>query len=163
MAPRKTNLTLERFNPSSTIGTLKVLNISSTFINLVLLALAIWATYEAFQANYFTNQNVGSKTFSIAILVNAFFAMITLFGLSAYLVRNGSSLIQMAGVFLIPILTVFFHIVYLLNVWKVNGVIVEKESNSALNFIKIWTIAVLIGSVFNLTLNYNRKKRIDKL
>lgn len=161
MAPRKTNLTLERFNPSSTRGASEVLDISLSGINLAIFALALWATYEAFQANYFTNQNIGSKTFSVVLVVNASLALIALSGLSIFYAREGGLLILLATLF--PIAVTFFHIVYLLNVWKVNGVIVEKETDSALTFIKVWSIVVLVGSVFNLTLNYNRKKRIDKL
>lgn len=143
-------------NPASTSGLVKAVRISPIFINLVILGLAIWAVYEAFQSNYFTNSNPGSKTFSVAILANSILVLLLVAGIGVTANLKSAA----APILILGLAITFFHVVYLLNVWKVNGVIVTKETDSALTFIKVWSILVLVGSAWNmLSASYNVSKR----
>lgn len=145
----KRQSSLEYINPGSTKGISKAIRISPIVVNFIIIGLAIWAIYESFQSNYFSNTNPGSKILSIATVANAVVSLYSLFALGRkYRLKS-----VMTPYYLISSAVLFLDIVYLLNVWKITGVLYTKESDSALTFIKYWSIGILVGSLIEIAIS----------
>lgn len=124
-------------------------NIQTAFWTAVYLSTAIWALVESFQENYFSNANPGSKTASIVYVIVSGILLLSSLGIFTYVSiknRRVSGKLWSSGGFYA--LLFFIDLVFLLNVWKTNGVFFEKESIASLTFIRVWLFISLFAALF---------------